>query len=157
MIMTFWYPDQKTSKIIMLRILFFCLQTSFFAIVLCTVSGKVPKNLFLRRNPSERRYPIFWHNMKDLLNEYPFCDSHYIQIVFLWHSATSYTVPRFFSGTGTGTFFKDQFFSVPVPVLFSRTNFFRYQYFFPVPVPSKKGRIPGTVTKPVPYGTFLIA
>ena len=157
MIMTFWYPDQKMSKIIMLRILFFA--SKLVSLLLCYAQclGRCQKNLFLRRNPSDRRYPIFWHNMKDLLNEYPFCDSHYIQIVFLWHSATSYTVPRFFSGTGTGTFFKDQFFSVPVPVLFSRTNFFRYQYFFPVPVPSKKGRIPGTVTKPVPYGTFLIA
>ena len=33
-----------------------------------------------------------------------------------------------FSGTGTGTFFRDQIFSVPVPVLFSGTKFFRYQY-----------------------------
>ena len=33
-----------------------------------------------------------------------------------------------FSGTGTGTFFRDQIFSVPVPVLFSGTKFFRYRY-----------------------------
>ena len=70
----------------------------------------------------------------------------------------SVTVPRIFSGTGTGTFFRDQFFPVPgpvlflgskfsvtcfrdqffpilVPVLFSGTNFFRYRnrYFFPGP------------------------
>ena len=32
----------------------------------------------------------------------------------------SVTVPRIFSGTGTGTFFRDQIF--PVPVLFSGTN-----------------------------------
>ena len=28
----------------------------------------------------------------------------------------SVTVPRIFSGTGTGTFFRDQFFPIPVPV-----------------------------------------
>ena len=33
-----------------------------------------------------------------------------------------------FSGTGTGTFFRDQFFPVPGPVLFFGTNFFRYRY-----------------------------
>ena len=42
----------------------------------------------------------------------------------------SVTVPRIFSGTGTGTFFWDQFFLVPVPVLF-----FRYRYFFLGPIP----------------------
>ena len=40
-----------------------------------------------------------------------------------------------FSGTGTGTFFRDQFFPIPVPVLFSGTIFFRYRdrFFFPGP------------------------
>ena len=33
------------------------------------------------------------------------------------------TVPRFFSGTGTGTFFRDQFFPVPRPVLFPGPTF----------------------------------
>ena len=65
----------------------------------------------------------------------------------------SVTVPRIFSGTGTGTFFRDQFFPVPGPVLFSGTNFFRYRdrYFFPGPIFSgtgtgtiqKKGEFPG--------------
>ena len=138
MIMTFWYPDQKMSKIIMLRILFFA--SKLVSLLLCYAQclGRCQKNLFLRRNPSERRYPIFWHNMKDLLNEYPFWDSNYIQIVCLWHSATSYTVPRFFSGTGTGTFFQDQIF--PVQVLFSGTNFFRYWYRYH----PKRSKIPGT-------------
>ena len=72
-----------------------------------------------------------------------------------------------FSGTGTGTFFRDQFFPVLGPVLFSGTKFFRYRYryffpgpnfsgtgtgtffrdqFFPVPVPvpPKRSKIPGT-------------
>ena len=46
-----------------------------------------------------------------------------------------------FSGTGTGTFFRDQIFSVPVPVLFSGTKFFRYRYryFFPGPIFSGTG------------------
>merc|ERR1712020_41403 len=53
----------------------------------------------------------------------------------------SVTVPRIFSGTGTGTFFRDQIFPVPVPVLFSGTNFFRYRdrYFFPGPIFSGTG------------------
>ena len=38
----------------------------------------------------------------------------------------SVTVPRIFSGTGTGTFFRDQFFPVPGPELFSGTKFFQY-------------------------------
>ena len=58
-----------------------------------------------------------------------------------------------FSGTGTGTFFRDQIFPVPVPVLFFGTNFFRYRYryFFPGLIFSgtgtgtiqKKGEFPG--------------
>ena len=53
----------------------------------------------------------------------------------------SVTVPRFFSGTGTGTFFRDQIFPVPGPVLFSGTKFFRYRYryFFPGPIFSDTG------------------
>ena len=59
-----------------------------------------------------------------------------------------------FSDTGTGTFFRDQFFPIPVPVLFSGTNFFRYRYryFFPGPIFSGTGTIqkgakfPGPVT-----------
>ena len=58
-----------------------------------------------------------------------------------------------FSGTGTGTFFRDQFFPVLVPVLLSGTIFFGYRYRYH----PKKGRIPRTGTKPVPYGTFLSA
>ena len=52
-----------------------------------------------------------------------------------------------FSGTGTGTFFRDQIFSVPVPVLFSGTKFFRYRYryFFPGPIFSGTGT--GTIQK----------
>ena len=37
----------------------------------------------------------------------------------LWediNTVQSVTVPRIFFGTGTGTFFRDQFFPVPVPV-----------------------------------------
>merc|ERR1712001_655893 len=50
-------------------------------------------------------------------------------------------VPRIFSGTGTGTFSRDQIFPVPVPVLFSGTKFFRYRdrYFFPGPIFSDTG------------------
>ena len=33
------------------------------------------------------------------------------------------SIPRFFSGTRTGTFFQDQCFPVPLPVLFFGTNF----------------------------------
>ena len=40
-----------------------------------------------------------------------------------------------------------------LPVLFSETNFFRYLYQYH----PKKGSNPGTVTKPVPYETFLSA
>ena len=52
-----------------------------------------------------------------------------------------------FSGTGTGTFFWDQIFPVPVPVLFSGTKFFRYRYryFFPGPIFSGTGT--GTIQK----------
>ena len=54
----------------------------------------------------------------------------------------SVTVPRIFSGTGTSTFFQDQCFPVPVPVLFlgpifsgtGKVTLFRDQ-FVPVPVP----------------------
>ena len=48
-----------------------------------------------------------------------------------------------FSGTGAGTFFRDQIFSVPVPVLFSGTKFFRYRYryFFLGPFFSGTGTI----------------
>ena len=51
------------------------------------------------------------------------------------------TVPRNFSGTGTGTFFQDRFFPVTVPELFFGTNFFRYRdrYFFPGPIFSGNG------------------
>ena len=54
---------------------------------------------------------------------------------------------QFFSDTGTGTFFRDQFFPVPVPVLFSGTKFFRnrYRYFFPGPILS--GTDTGTIQK----------
>ena len=45
-----------------------------------------------------------------------------------------------FSGTETGTFFRDQIFLVPVPVLFSKTKFFRYQYRYH----PKRSNIPGT-------------
>ena len=61
-----------------------------------------------------------------------------------------------FSGTGTGTFFQDQIFLVPVffpEPIFSDTGTGTF-FPVPVPVPYKKGRIPGTGTKPVPYGTF---
>ena len=46
------------------------------------------------------------------------------------------------SGTGTGTFFRDQIFPVPVPVLFSGTNFFRYRYRYRYH--PKRSEIPGT-------------
>ena len=49
--------------------------------------------------------------------------------------------------------YRDQFFPIPVPVLFSGTIFFRYRYRYH----PKKGKILGTGTKPVPYGTFLSA
>ena len=55
--------------------------------------------------------------------------------VYKCSAQQSVTVPRIFSGTGTGTFFRDQIFPVPGPVLFSGTKFFRYldRYFFPGP------------------------
>ena len=71
-------------------------------------------------------------------------------------------------GTRTGTFSGTKFFwyryryFFPGPNfsctrIFSGTNFFRYFFPVQVAVPSKKGRLPDTVTKPVPYGTFLSA
>ena len=45
-----------------------------------------------------------------------------------------------FSGTGTGTFFRNNFFPIPVPVLFSGTIFFRYRYWYH----PKRSEIPGT-------------
>merc|ERR1719400_676103 len=61
------------------------------------------------------------------------------------HNATqSVTVPRIFSGTGTGTFFRDQFFPVPGPVLFSGTKCFRYRDRYSFPGPNFSGTGPGT-------------
>ena len=68
----------------------------------------------------------------------------------------SVTVPRCFPGTGN--FFWDQFFLVPVLVLFFRDQFFPVL----IPVPPKKWKIPGNFPVPVPNfsgtdtGTFSI-
>ena len=45
------------------------------------------------------------------------------------------TVPKILNDTGTDTFFRYQIFTIPIPVLFSGTKFFRYRFrdFFPVP------------------------
>ena len=52
-----------------------------------------------------------------------------------------------FSGTGTGTFFRDLIFPVPVPVLFSGTKFFRYRYRYFFPGPILSGTDTGTIQK----------
>ena len=49
-----------------------------------------------------------------------------------------------FSGTGTGTFLRDQIFPVPGPVLFSGTKFFRYRYRYFFPGPNFSGTGTGT-------------
>ena len=49
------------------------------------------------------------------------------------------TVPRIFSGTGTGTFFRGQYFSVPL--LFNETNFLWYRYRYH----PKSGKFPGII------------
>ena len=59
----------------------------------------------------------------------------------------SVTVPRIFSGTGTGTFFWDQFFPLPGPVLFFGIKFFRYRYRYFFPGPSFSGTGTGTIQK----------
>ena len=47
----------------------------------------------------------------------------------------SVTVPIILSDTDTDTFFRYQISSIPIPILFSGTKFwrYRYRYFFPVP------------------------
>ena len=49
-----------------------------------------------------------------------------------------------FSGTGTDTFFRDQIFPIPGPVLFSGTYFFRYRYRYFFPGPNFSGTGTGT-------------
>ena len=96
-------------------------------------------------------YPEVW-NDRSLLDLPAFSAAH-CAVCIKPTMQQSVTVPRFFSGTGTGTFFRDLFFPAPVPVLFSGTKFFRYRYryFFPGPIFSgtgtgtiqKKGEFPG--------------
>ena len=45
------------------------------------------------------------------------------------------TVPKMLNDTDTDTFFRYQIFSIPIPVLFSDTKFYRYRFrdFFPIP------------------------
>ena len=71
-----------------------------------------------------------WVLVQNILNNNTFYGifQHYTR---MWTVMQSVTVPRIFSGTGTSTFFRDQFFPVPGPVLFSGIKFFRYRYFFP--------------------------
>ena len=52
------------------------------------------------------------------------------------------TVPKMLNDTDTDTFFRNQIFSIPIPVLFPVPNFFRYRFrdflryqILPIPVP----------------------
>ena len=61
-------------------------------------------------------------------------------------------VPVLFSGTNFFRyryrfFFRDQFFPVPGPVLFSGTKFFRYRYRYFFPGPNFSGTGTGTIQK----------
>ena len=60
---------------------------------------------------------------------------------FFWYRYRYFFPGPIFSGTGTGTFFRDLIFPVPVSVLFSGTKFirYRYRYLFPGPIFSGTG------------------
>ena len=154
MIMTFWYPDQKMSKIIKLRILFFA--SKLVSLLLCYAQclGRCQK--------------ISFYGEIHLKGGIPYSDIIW-KIYSMSIRSGIHTIFRlFFCDTVRHPTRYPDFFPVPGPVLFSRTNFFRYRYryFFQGPIFSgtsifsryryhpKKGEFPGPWQNQYHMGLF---